>query len=443
MPRRKQTPTQAALAVVKAANTEAQIIEAVAQYIWRRETGNTTACPADWLPSPASLARWLPECPATASTEACRRAGAILQTDAHMVLAAGKSGIVFKSESTAAVKLIDVHARWRDGRRAHPMTPIIQAYMTARPQRWNLRERRILPMTLIDAGKIDRRQKESADFNIAGASSKHGAQLWLPGSQDDRTQAWPVDLYYLGGKPGSSSGRRAPLALRLFVETLLSVDLDCGGLEQRMEIMPRDLMKMLFRDGERLGKVIERMRTAATAIHNLRVPVYNDRGGIALWSVINIRQIPLTADMPLVMEVCLPRGSLRGPQINRLALRAYGLDSAPLYRGLLNLTYHMHRKGETWVPADKRKTRWLYTTQPKAYGDRLLTADGNPAGPQAARVITQFFFPADHRKAHHHEETRRAIGHLHRLIDDGHARLVDGRVMPAVTAPKPAIDAEE
>ena len=102
------------------------------------------------------------------------------------------------------------------------------------------------------------------------------------------------------------------------------------------------------------------------------------------------------------------------PNLNR-----YGVQSAPLYRGLLNLAYTWFDPGLTRRPVRSGK-HWLQVADPKRYP--TITDD----------LLIELFYPTSAVK----QRTvlaNRARKSLARLVKDGEARIVKGRLMP----PKP------
>ena len=92
---------------------------------------------------------------------------------------------------------------------------------------------------------------------------------------------------------------------------------------------------------------------------------------------------PGELDRHVEIKVKLPRGSARGPQVDRLVLRHVGLKSAVAYRGLLNLSAQWFEPGRTHF---KNNGRWWRINDPDNY--RLFTDDEK----------IQLFHPLTHRK---------------------------------------------
>ena len=114
----------------------------------------------------------------------------------------------------------------------------------------------------------------------------------------------------------------------------------------------------------------------------------------------------------------LPPGSGKGPVVSPHLAR-YGVQSAPLYRGLLNLAYQWFDPGQTWRPVRGGK-HWLQVADPKRYP--TITDD----------LLIEMFYPTSTVKQRTVLATR-ARKALDRLVKDGEARIVKGRLIP----PKP------
>ena len=116
--------------------------------------------------------------------------------------------------------------------------------------------------------------------------------------------------------------------------------------------------------------------------------------------------------------VDLPPGSGKGPVVSPNLAR-YGVQSAPLYRGLLNLAYLWFDPGRTRFPVRGGK-HWLQVEDPERYP--TITND----------LLIELFYPTSTNKQRKRLafEARKSLA---QLVKDGEARIVKGRLMP----PKP------
>ena len=113
--------------------------------------------------------------------------------------------------------------------------------------------------------------------------------------------------------------------------------------------------------------------------------------------------------------VDLPPGSGKGPVVSP-NLNRYGVQSAPLYRGLLNLAYLWFDPGRTRFPVRGGK-HWLQVEDPKRYP--TITDD----------LLIELFYPTSTQKARRILASR-ARKDLGRLVKDAEARILEGRLLP-------------
>lgn len=423
---------------------------AVYNAVWWAATDGNSPPEADAIQCAAALANWLANCPPPAMAEANRRAREIMADDTAAVVAV--DGVVRITVGGAAVDWRDANGAAAAGKHAHPLGPVIGAWQEAHPPRVRpkMRGDPIFPARLVMGDESDSRTgrlfSPAAHFDGGGGAQ----QARLPGlgrGIDAHPPALPLAIYYAGGKPESGSGRVAPVALRLWLEMIFAADLKRGGRGQKFEIEQRDLMRMLYPNGWRGGtgddSALAAVVQACRAIDAMRIPIdYTDMDGRVYpqgvaWRVVSVDGEPLLRGAPVVARVELPPGSERGPVVDRVALRNYGMKSAPLHRALLNLAFRLHHPGRTSHPV-RRGAHYIPVEDPARYGNRLLTADGNPVGAAAAQEIVRLFYPGDTaRGSTFRSHLKRAIDGLHRLADDGHARIVDGRIMPPRAKRKP------
>ena len=298
-----------------------------------------------------------------------------------------------------------------------------------RPGRANInRTDRILPARLAMVDHTDRRAGQL--FTPAAHAVERGGEgLKLPGFGLERTRitpALPLALYDLGGGPSMERGHGAPLALRLWVESILAV-----GLTDRanpwptvLEIPLRDLLRKLYPSARRPrpNEYWPRLMQAVEILDSTRIPWEDpETGKGGLQRIVNVSSIPRgpgKLDDAVRVIVDLPPGSGKGPVVSPHLAR-YGVQSAPLYRGLLNLAYQWFDPGLTRRPVRGGK-HWLQVADPKRYP--TITDD----------LLIELFYPTSSQKARRNLASR-ARKNLDRLVKDGEARIVKGRLMP----PKP------
>lgn len=241
----------------------------------------------------------------------------------------------------------------------------------------NTRPDRILPARVAMIEAKDRRAGRL--FTTALHSTKtpfgpKGKQLILPGFERAvKGPALPLVLYDLGVGSRMERGPAAPLALRLFVEAVLSVPLEERATDTQvyMEITLRDLLARLY-PGKRRPRPNEywpRLMAAIDALDEAWVPWRDPktkRGGLRrIVTVSNIPDGPGALDGSVRLTVDLPPGSGEGPIVTpRLAY--FGTKSAPAYRALLGLAYRWFYPGVTRVPSENG-LYWIQVQDPRRY----------------------------------------------------------------------------
>ena len=265
-----------------------------------------------------------------------------------------------------------------DQSRRWPLAPLVAAWRN-RPIDIEHEQRdhgRILTGSLAIVGSGDRRAPNL--FTPAPTSSK-GDQLAFPILHPDtKGPALPLTLYDLGaGSAEEKRSQSAPLALRLFVESILAVPMGNRNRGQpvAMSVSLRELLAWLY-PGNRQPRPNEYWPRLMQAIEALdspqaRVPLY-DPGAkrTDLRRVVSVTGIPRGAgalDDSVRIIVDLPAGSGNGPQVSD-NLRTWGVRSAVAYRLLINLAFHWHEPGRTHYPVGRGKNRhWLQSDNPEHY----------------------------------------------------------------------------
>lgn len=255
----------------------------------------------------------------------------------------------------------------------HPLAPLIVALQ--KRVEADRRKTGILPTV---AARVRTEVRTSApgvppaDLDVLGPVTDSGMG-YLPGLAPSETalveSAIPLVLWDSTDSPKSNGGRGAPLALRIWIETLLSVPLAdrrrLGSI--RMEIPLRELVAWLWPNGWNRGRNWPQLAQALSSVHSARIPW---AGGA--WSAVSVVNIPSELDHLVVLDVSLPPGSERGPMIRRDVLRRWGLDSAPAYRAYLGLALLWDRYGTS--RNSKGESRRIYADVPVDWS--------NPSGPR-------------------------------------------------------------
>ena len=283
---------------------------------------------------------------------------------------------------------------------------------------------------------IEAGQLSFSGFQQLGTSTGNATerQSILPGFQDPATigPCLPLALYDLGDAPATSRGPAAPLALRLFVESVLAVPMDSRDVDSpvAMKVTLRQMLDWIY-PGKRKPRPNEywpRMMAAFDALESpaARVPLYNpDTGQGEMRRIVSISGIPRgpnKLDDWIRIIVDLPAGSGNGPQVSD-NLRQWGVQSAAAYRALLNLAYRWFEPGRTHFPVGRGKRQfWAQVNDAKRYP--ALTDD---------ELIALCFPTSQHSQ--HWRLKQKGLTVIRQLEKAGELRIVEGHILP----PAPAI----
>lgn len=317
-----------------------------------------------------------------------------------------------------------------------PLSPVVRTFLEEpRVVSPDMRETgRILPAKLAMVPPGDSRGGGLFSW-AAHVQGKGREQLFMPGFEREDTVApvLPLMLYDLGGsdEPGGRSSPGAPLALRLFVESILAVHLGdrTGDGLVAMDVPLRVMLSWLYTSGRRPrpSEYWPRLMRAAEVLDSreAKVPWFDRKTGKGgyrrIVSIGGIPRGPNSLDDDVRIIVDLPPGSDTGPQVSD-RLRYYGARSAVAYRMLLHFAYRWHHPGRTIVPAPGRnrgrnRNRWVRVYEPSRYDH--LTDD----------ELVQMAFPLSTTR-NRRELLRQARRWLRVLQEDGEVQVVDGKVLP-------------
>ena len=428
------------------ARTETEIVEAVARFEWWEV--HQEECPVQRIPPLGALALWLPKCPKDAVVEAhalltvlfgepawWTRCFRFAETDLFaccMEKAPSKLSLTIDPEDFYPMHINEVHNKWRrteaSKRPKHPLAPLVAAWQhRPTPATANLRSDPVLP------SKLAMIEPASGQLSNLFASAAHfqertDRQLVLPGFGVEKVRgpALPLKLYDLGGGPSIERGRGAPLALRLFIEAILSVPLGDRDRPVAMSVPLRELLSWLY-PGQRQPRPNEYWPRLNAAVEDLdrpeaRIPWYDpdtNRGGARrVVSATDIPRGPGALDDLVTMTVHLPPGSDQGPVIDRMRLRWWGVRRGPAYRAMIGLAYRWFQPGVTRVPAKKDKRYWMQAQSPERYG-----------APITDEELISLFYPTATRKQRRNllSDAKKV---LHAMIETGDVRLLRGRLLP-------------
>ena len=384
-------------------------------------------------PTAAELSGWLmgADCSDDAVMAVCDRLTILLDHDVRPPLGLHDAVIVAEDVKISIGDLWDVYrgavdagadVRW-------PLAPLVNAWQQRpRPVEPNRRlTDRVIPARLAMA-------ETSNNPRLLFSPAAHteygpdGKQLVMPGfaNVDTPSPALPLALYDLGAGPTISPGRGAPLALRMFVESVLSVPMQERerGQPVAMSVSLREFLKWLY--PTRTPSPAEywpRLMAAVEALDSwdARVPLYDPQTKRnELRRVVSVGGIPRgpgALDESVRIIVDLPPGSGNGPQVSN-NLRLWGVKSAPAYRLLINLAYQWHNPGVTIIPVGKGKARrWVQVEDPERY-PTITDSD-----------LVFLTFPTMSSRSERRKPGE-AWGYVRQLEKAGELRVVNGKILP-------------
>ena len=395
------------LPTLKTACSEAEILDALARLVYKVHGEGEPE-----IPTVEALAGWLPMAPETARVEADELLkqlpwhlflDEILKKDGDLKRARWQTAtaddreVLDTPEVHAKLNFGGVHLLWRDAdpQPRHPLAPLVRAWWK-RPvevEDRNDRPDAIYPAPLVHVNRNDRRAGlfSPAIWAATRQGTKDQFDLFPgfgPGeAQGPIVPALPLALYDLGGSGAMTRGGpgAAPLALRIFVETVLSAN-GPGNSRARQRDAPLPLPPQQFGDwlatlypvsaewrrGKQLPALLDALYSLTAP--STRIPWEDPETGRGA-----ARLIVVPVDIPrsgrrddwIRFEVHLPPGSERGALVDRLALRQAGTVSAAAYRLALSLAFWWHDPGKMRVPIPKGRGRpgklWRQARQLERY----------------------------------------------------------------------------
>ena len=400
------------------ASTAAAVCEAVARWCWWEANDDGAECPDNRVPTPADLADWLPECPAETRTTAaavlvdvlapdldtvCRLTG--YNREAMRALAwppacewtADTGALLARVTWTApgitgtvALAVDLVHAAWRalsEPRPDPPLAPLVAAWqrlapVSVEPER--RADRRLLPTLQVVGPSVERDRGARLFGGLLDGRGATPADSTLP--------LWPaparyrvplLDLSEAAGAPLRSTGKGAPLDLRLLVHAVLAVGHEDRGLPVvRMAVRVGDLLDGLYPRGgvrpqRRMAQHWPAIEAALMRLRDYVVPDADD----GRWFIAALRRMPSAAgvvpasmDAPVVIDVSLPPSwSPNGPPVALPWLTAAGVRSGPLYRAYIAAQTLLWQPGRTRRPVPGARGRWGWSRNPADFP--VLTVD--------------------------------------------------------------------
>ena len=267
----------------------------------------------------------------------------------------------------------------KEDRLSSPLFPLINAFLKRpMPVEPNRKPARIMPSRIAMARVSDRRVPERFS-PPAHVQRTKGGQMLITGFESVQapSPALPLALYDLGGGPNDGKGEGAPLALRIFVESILALPQEArNGQRREVQISLREFLSWIGIDNpdalRRQSRYLDQVRRAIEALDKAWIPIYNPiTNEHRIERVVLVQGLPTgrgALEKSVTIYISLPPGSENGPLIPP-TLRTWGKRSAGAYRLLLNLCYNWFRPGVTRRPASQpgRKEFWYQSQNPDDY----------------------------------------------------------------------------
>ena len=256
-------------------------------------------------------------------------------------------------ESHHVVSLPEFYEKFEESRKSgrklkDPLEPIIEGWQDRlRPITPYQKEKSIFPTLRIHIPKKDSQLLPELG-NRSGPLSSVDSQLHLPSLEPEKPYAPFLMIYDMLGGKSLKQGPPAPVALRIFVEVLLSVPLaNRDGNPYHMFFFVRDIVKDWLLSNPRnyrsnrgdSGGVIQK------AFRELQVKEmsYGEHGAYA--PVLKRGQTGWRLKDQIWLQTLIPKESKHGPMVNRLILRRAGKHSALAYRAYLSLCFFWNKYG--------------------------------------------------------------------------------------------------
>ena len=441
------------------ARTSAEVLEAVSRAVWTQDHPGED-CPPDQIPTELDLSDWLPDCPEKDRGEANERLfdmfkdaspvlggiGPLESAQWHFIKYEKAPGLYaavqFLNKLRAAlgnrfsnhVSVGEVQSTWislsASSTVKHPLAPLVRAWQR-RPRlvEEETRADRFLPGKLAVISKQDASPAQGRLFSTGyGVAHQPGEQLRLFDLKGRTGPCFPIEAFELAGGKTVSAGRGgpAPVDLRLFVEAVLSVrteDRDGRAVSIEAAGGLRGVAKKLWPNQKQIRKrEYEKLARAAAKLDALWIYLRDAQGRITggrrivLVTAFNYPEGTGRGADPgrLRFAVDLPRGSEQGPIVTP-TLNNWG-NSAPAFRGLLNLAYRWHHPGKTRRPV-RRGKHWVQVDEPSRY-DKITD-----------QLLLETFYPVSAVKQRR-RLVLRARKVLERLVKAGEVRVKDQRILP-------------
>ena len=271
----------------------------------------------------------------------------------------------------------------------HPSAPFVAAYLEHPVRLSDVTERNdpILPETVLMHPKKDKvRGGKNGYIPVLHLSETSLGPAFLPGMGPGPDggklfgPTLPLRLYDLGNVQEGPTRGAAPLALRIWIEVILSVPPEQRNGPVLLPRIPwKEFVHFLYpqrktpynctNEWPQLNGALEAVDSAEALI-----PWQNSEGGWQARRAVWVRDRPLLGHQNEFVQfgVDLPRGSGIGPLIDRPMLRLAGQKKNLAFRLVLSLSAWWFQPGSMRIPVKGRR-HWMQCRKIKRY--KVITLD--------------------------------------------------------------------
>ena len=248
----------------------------------------------------------------------------------------------------------------------HPSAPFVAAYLEHPVRLSGVNERNdpILPETVLMHPKKDKvRGGENGYIPVLHLARTSPSPAFLPGMGPGPDggklfgPTLPLHLYDLGGVQEGPTRGAAPLALRIWIEVILSVPPEQRNGPVLLPRIPwKEFVRFLYPQRKTYNCTLEwpRLKEALEAVDSAEalIPWQNLEGGWQERRAVWVRDRPLSGHQNEFVQfgVDLPRGSGIGPLIDRPILRLAGQKKNLAFRLVLSLSAWWFQPGSMRIP---------------------------------------------------------------------------------------------
>ena len=284
-------------------------------------------------------------------------------------------------ERIISLLLTAVHERREtlpEPRPPHPLVPLIRAWwerpVEVEPER--RKDRRILPSVRIIETRPER--QTGVLFGGLGLNKEAPKQGTLPFFETPEAKRVPLlNLVDSNRVPVMARGRGAPLELRLFVRSALTVAVEDRRFPVVRVAVTADELRLALRPrGANQTRYWGPLKAALETVDRRWMMLPDG----SLWRMFALRHLPAVrlngtprADDVIRFDLALPEGAAAGPSIDLPAFDALSFQSAPRWRAAIAAHSLNWDPGMTRKPVPGAPGRWGWARDLSAYP--VLTAE--------------------------------------------------------------------